>query len=312
MKNITEMYGLNEQHILKQIRSEQSEGLNAVETKRRLRAKDLKDYVPTTKNNKVSINLIYTTVQTRMSVYYSDRMNVEWKARKETGRGIASNLTRLAEFDYSEMNLEVLNYQWYWDSEVLGVGIKVIDGWDKETSTPMARIMSPLSWVPDPRGDFTGQNHRWAGFQVEESLGVLKVSKHYSNVEMINSEVDLRQNEIRRAYTDGRSIIDQGYEQVDNKNYPLYHHYTIIGGYKYVCTTANDNSLLIRIVRLEPITKAEKENPLLVPFPFALLYSDPVKGDPFGISIPDKLRDKQQAKSKLFNLAVKKETRNSL
>jgi hypothetical protein len=66
------------------------------------------------------------------------------------------------------------------------------------------------------------------------------------------------------------------------------------------------------MTQLKPITNEEKKNPLLVPFPIAIKYYSPIKGDPFGISIPDLLRDKQSAESKLFNLALQKENRNTL
>jgi len=310
--NIALKYGLDEREVLNQIRREKDEWYEAVSKKRKIKEKDLRNYVPATKANKVDINLIYTTIQTRMSVYYTDRMNVEWQGRKETSREIASNLTRLAEFDYDEMDLETVDFKWNFDSELFWVGIKILDGWNSETNTPIARVVSPLSWIPDPRGDFTWEDHRWAGFEAQNTLSNLRANSAYFNVNMINVETNDKQDQIRRAYTEGRSIINQGYEQVENKKYAIYNHYTIINGYKYLTTTANNWTLLIRIVRLEPITKEERANPLLVPFPICLKYIDPIEGDPFGISTPDKLRDKQAAKSKLFNLAVTKETRNTL
>tara|TARA_R110002051_G_scaffold91273_2_gene160531 strand:- start:225 stop:398 length:174 start_codon:yes stop_codon:yes gene_type:complete len=57
----------------------------------------------------------------------------------------------MAEFDYDEMNLEEIDYKWNWDRFFFGVGIKVLDGWDEETSTPIFRNISPLSWIPDPQ-----------------------------------------------------------------------------------------------------------------------------------------------------------------
>lgn len=310
--NLATPFWLNEDDVLVQIRQEYSQGLDAVTTKRRLREKDIKEYVPTTKKDKVAINSIYTTMQTLMSVYYTDKMVVNFAGRKETSRPQADNLNKVAKFDYDEMDLESLDYQWNFDTFFFWVGLKLLDWWNEETSTPIAKVHTPLSWIPDPRGWFTMETHRWAWFEAEDTLWNLKANKTYKNVELVNSANAGEQEQIRLAYTSWRSINDQGYEQVDNKKYSIYHHYTCIQGHKYLVTTANSNTLIIRMKELKPITKDEKANPLKVPFPIAIKYYSPIKWDPFGISIPDLLRDKQKAESVLFNLAIQKETRNTM
>jgi len=57
-------------------------------------------------------------------------------------------------------------------------------------------------------------------------------------------------------------------------------------------------------LRLEPELKEEKLDPLLVPRPVMVNYSDPQRENPLGGSICDKLEDKQNAKSILFNLNI--------
>lgn len=312
-KIIKNKYWLNEEALIVQVRNEYQQWLDSVTAKRRLRENDMKKvYVPTTKKDKVNINSVYTTMQTLMSVYYADRMNVEWVGRKISSNTVAKGLNKVAQFDYNEMGLDKLDYQWNWDRFFFGIGIKTLDWWNSITSTPTASIMSPLSWIPDPRGWFTTESHRWAWFEVEDTFSSLDRNANYFNTKLINSASEGLQDEIRQAYQDGRSITDQGYEQVANKKYSIYHHYTAIDWYRYLVTLANDKTLIIRITRLEPITKEEKANPLLVPFPIALKYYSPVKGDPYGISVPDLMRDKQSAESRIFNLAVIKETRNTL
>lgn len=305
-------FSLKEDDVIRQVRLEYEQWLDAVRTKRAIRDSDIKEYVPSTKKDKVHINSIFTTIQTLMSVYYTDKMNVKFFWRKEANRELADNLNKLAEFDYDEMDLETIDYHWNFDRFLFWVGIKILDGWNSTTNTPIARIMSPLSWIPDPRGWFTINDHRWAGFEVEDSLYSLRANKKYQNVDLINSAWEWLQDEIRLAYQQGRSIEDQWYEQVENKKYEIYHHYTIIDWEKYLVTLANAKTLILRMVKLQAVTKEEKSNPLKIPFPIALKYYSPVKWDPFGISVPDLLRDKQKAESRLFNLALQKETRNTL
>ena len=312
IKDIAASFWLKEENVLVQVRKEYSQWLDSISTKRQLREKDIKEYVPTSKKDKVSINSIYTTIQTLMSVYYTDKMLVNFAWRKENNRAQAENLNRVAQFDYDEMDLENLDYQWNFDAFFFWVWLKLIDWWNSITNTPIARVHTPLSWIPDPRGWFTMDTHRWCWFEAEDTLWGLRANKAYSNIDLINSANAWQQEQIRAAYTEGRSINDQWFEQVENKKYEIYHHYTIIEGFKYLVTTANSNTLIIRMLKLKPITKEEKANPLKVPFPIALKYYSPIKGDPYGISVPDLLRDKQKAESKLFNLAIQKETRNTL
>ena len=47
---------------------------------------------------------------------------------------------------------------------------------------------------------------------------------------------------------------------------------------------------------LKPVTKEEKLDPTLIPRPVLLNYYDPVRWNPFGTSICDKVEDKQNAK----------------
>lgn len=306
-------YWIEEEKIVKQVKWEWEIGSSTITSKRDAKEKDLeKYYVPATKKNKVNINSIYTTIQTLMSVYYNDRSIVEFAPRKSASQIYADTLNKMAEFDYDEMWLDEIDFQWNFDRFFFWVGIKVLDWWNKVTSTPISKVISPLSWIPDPQWWFSISSHRWAWFEVEDTKDNLLKSKWYFNIDLVNDAPADKQEEIRIAYKEGRDLIDVWVQDTPNKKYSIYHHYTIVDWYKYLVTLANQKTLVIRMERIEPVLEEEKENPLLVPFPIALKYYSPIKWDPYGISVPDLLRDKQTAESKLFNLAVIKETRNSL
>lgn len=305
-------FWLKEEDVLNQIRNEYEQWLATVQTKRKKRVQDWKKFVPINKKDKVNINSIYTTIQTLLSVFFSDKMTVKWTSRKPSSQSKADQLNKVSEFDYEEMGLEKIDYQWMFNTFMDWVGIKIIDGWDKDKQVPVARVISAISWIPDPRGGFTIEDHRWAWFEAEDVLYQLKANPNYVNTNLINNAPNNEQESIRAEYLASRSLSDQGYETVENKKYAIYHHYTVIRGEKYLVTTANHHTLIIRMKKLKPITKEEKASPYKISFPISLLYYSPVKGDPFGISVPDLMRDKQDAESKLFNLAVIKETRNTL
>jgi hypothetical protein len=75
-----------------------------------------KYYVAATKEDKVSVHTIYTTMQTLMSVFYNDKAVVEFEGRTSSAQSYADNLNKLVEFDYDEMGLDKVDYQWIWDS----------------------------------------------------------------------------------------------------------------------------------------------------------------------------------------------------
>jgi len=54
-------------------------------------------------------------MQTLMSVYYGDRMNVKFEGRNKAIAPYADNLNKVAQFDYDEMDLDKIDYQWNWD-----------------------------------------------------------------------------------------------------------------------------------------------------------------------------------------------------
>lgn len=312
-KTIAEkFYWMDSDIILKQIKDEYKQWYEAISAKRKQREEDIKNkYVPMSSDDKVNIHSIYTSIQTLLSVYYSDKMLIEFAPRKKNLIEKAAQINRLAEFDYNEMWLDKIDYEWTFDAFMLWVWIKIIDWWDNYRQCPIAKIVNPLSWIPDSRGWFDISSHRRAWFEMEMTKIDMNRNK-YQNTELVNCASENVQSEIYQAYQSWRWIISQYVDTTPNKKFPIYNHYTIIEWEKYLVTTANYNTIILRMIKLPYTNKSQKENPSLIMFPIALKYYSPLKGDNFWISIPDLLRDKQSAESKLFNLTLISATRNAL
>lgn len=92
----------NEENILKQIKEEYKEGFEHVRSKREIKQKELKDYVETT-DKKIKKHIIYTFMQTYMSVFYTGTLNVRWSGDGGRIQEKAENLNEVAEFDYKEI-----------------------------------------------------------------------------------------------------------------------------------------------------------------------------------------------------------------
>lgn len=84
----------------------------------------------------------------------------------------------------------------------------------------------------------------------------------------------------------------------------IYDHFTIYKGMKVLTTWANDRSVLIRYVELEPLSKAEKAQPTKVKFPVQFHRRKPKLGSVFGVSIADEVLQFQDAISILTNLEL--------
>ena len=100
-------------------------------------------------------------------------------------------------------------------------------------------------------------------------------------------------------------------EIIDNFALDIYTHYTIINGRKWKFVLSADLSEIFYQEELKPVTKEEKLDPTLIPRPIMLNYYDPVRWNPFGTSICDKVEDKQNAKSILANLSLMKAKREA-
>jgi hypothetical protein len=79
---------------------------------------------------------------------------------------------------------------------------------------------------------------------------------------------------------------------------------------KYLVTVDETVTEIFRIEEIEPVTAKERENPEYIPWPISLNHYMPQREDPFGVSIPDLIEDKQRAKSIFKNLRVAAEKAN--
>ncbi len=306
-------FGLDPEMILAQVRQEYKAWLDFVISKRDLFRRRLALYSAQKKTaEKLHINTIYSVIQTLLSLYYTDEISVKFVPREFGDNDLAANLGKLAKFDYDEMELDKLNYQVQWDRFFFGVGIRIRTGWDDNRKLPMFRVADPLTWIPDPDGDAITWNFRFHGFVGEMSKQDMDEEKWFFNVDLIGKLKDDERQKDKLNYAANNGLTQQNNDLEQNWLWTVYNHYTTISGIKFLVTTANNNNLIIRLQPINPVGGNEKEDPILVPFPVILNYYSPLRWDPFGVSVPDLLEDKQRAKSILANLRLIKEKRNAL
>lgn len=265
---------------------------------------------------KINDNLIYDIIDTSLSIFYYDTINVIFKGRKTGDSRMANVINNVAKFDYDEMDLDIIDYLVQFDRLFMGVGIKCINGWDKDRATPIVESLDTLSWLPDPFGSMDAKNFRWHGFEVEYTQSKMEeIDSGFFNVEQMVTNSDKEDNgsaqkQTRQARSSETLMNDVNYSDIgDDKVIKCVDLFTSIKGddgvyKKYILTLSNDCTILCRCEELEAITIEEKNNPNLVPFPLTLYYYSPRRGDPFGTSVPDIAEDKQKARSLLKNLRI--------
>ena len=259
-------------------------------------------------DEKVYVRMIYSVVQTLIGLYYKDSPTVKFMGRQLGDDAYAENLSNLQKFDYDEMGLPEKRYYVQWDKFMSGVGIEVLSGWDSVTKTPKFKVMSPESRYPDVEFD-VNNGYRYHGFELIASKHEFAGKKGFFNTGKIKNVDQMKvqkmiDQEIQKGYTEEQSKANidakdnrllQVLEDGRNDVISIYQHYTRIKGIPYIFTLANDKSLLIRAERIKAVFTEEGKDAGYIDFPIIIRNWSPLKGDPWGVSVPDILEDKQKA-----------------
>lgn len=312
---------LDKQEVLDQIRKEIKISRDYVKEKREVWRSRFKLYNNQRKQgDKVGDTSIFNIMATMLAVYYSDEMQVTFQGREIGDTEQASNIENTAKFDYDEMEMEIINYSTQWDRLFFGVGIRQLSEWDESKKTPFPRSLSTLTWLPDPKGGIDIKSYRWHGFEVEYTRGEMTEEAGFFNLDKLPKTKGVTGSEKDRdveAYKEAQGLSVTDYQKIgrDNDAYNMVDQFTMIKGddgivRKYLVTVDEKVTEIYRLEEIEPVTKKEKDNPACTPWPLALNYYMPQREDPFGVSIPDLVEDKQRAKSIFKNLRIAAEKAN--
>lgn len=270
--------------------------------------------------DKLGDTSIFNVMSTMLAIYYSDEMQVTFQGREMGDQVFAANIENTAKFDYDEMEMEVINYSTQWDRLFFGVGIRQMSEWNEESKTPMPKSLSALTWLPDPKGGVDIKSYRWHAFEVEytkdemcEEAGFFDLDRLPKTKGQTGSEKDL--DVIAYKEAQGLTVVD--YQKIGRGGdaYNMVDIFTSLKGVdgitrKYLVTVDETVTEIFRIEEIEGVTPSEKKDPMCVPWPLSLNHYMPQREDPFGVSIPDLVEDKQRAKSIFKNLRVAAEKAN--
>lgn len=196
---------------------------------------------------------------------------------------------------------KALKYYMYNDKYATGIAIRLRAGWDGVYKRNIEDIVNPLTWIPDPAGDYFLGNYKYTGFFSIESKDKLKAEWHdvdYLMKQYIEWAIDTKERMQR---------ILGLLPDMDNQHVcEVYYHFTSINGVKIWVKTANLNSVLLEYDVIEPNNEREEKNPEAIPFPFAFYYWKPDRDNPFGDRPANYVRDVQLQKAEIANLRLNK------
>ena len=249
--------------------------------------------------------LLFTIHQTVLSSLYSDRLAVEFLGREAGDEETAENLNSLADFDYEEMEKDILDYEWDWDASFFGRGLLMNFEFDRKLKCPTPEVIDPMTWLRDPRatsvnGDRKGRGSmKFGGREIRLSKSELKRAGIYFNYSDLKPDTtDARslidQNTQARATAQGLGAVTKWAKLVgDNADIRLLEWVTQWNGKKVLVTLADNNKKVVRY------TEIGQEQWPIIDRP---LY--PISHDWDGVSIPDLIEDKQRARAIVQNLGL--------
>lgn len=89
---------------------------------------------------------------------------------------------------------------------------------------------------------------------------------------------------------------------VNLDNIPVNYCFTTLGGKKFFVLTGMGNSVVLEMFQIDAVMAEEKKDARNIKFPVFTFHYSPLDYDPFGVSVPDLLADKQRAMQLLLNL----------
>ncbi len=104
--------------------------------------------------DRVGDTTLFSVFQTVLANLYQDQLISEWSGRTEGDEEVAENLNALSEYDYTEMEKDITDYDWDWDTLFFGKGIlamvRYVRDPDKNVFVPLPEVWDPLTFLRDP------------------------------------------------------------------------------------------------------------------------------------------------------------------
>jgi hypothetical protein len=260
---------------------------------------------------------MFTILQTVLASLYVDRLDATWEGKEEGDDEVAENLNALAKNDYDDMEKDVIDYEWDWDTCFFGRGLLALDEYvrdpDKGIFLPLPRVLDPITFLRDPfatsiNGDRKRRGAcRFYGYEVKMTKADMQDHPHmFSDIKFEELKYGSGSHSVLQDAVEARQQA-QGLQSTTkqemeaklgaNAQYDLtewHTHYEIDGKVKKVKVwLANDRTKVVGMQVLKADYWKVIDRPLY-----------PTAHDWDGTSIPDLTEDKQRARAIAQNLGL--------
>jgi hypothetical protein len=260
---------------------------------------------------------MFSIFQTVLASLYDDRLMVDFRGKEAGDDETADNLDALAEADYDDMEKDVVDYDWDWDTCFFGRGLLLLEEYERDPDTntfiPIPEVIDPTTFLRDPRAVSVNGNRqgkgamRFGGREIKINATDIKdhpsffkdikiddIKHGSSTYSLVDKAQEARDEAMGNNTTQKNSESDLG----DNAEFSVTEWFTQVeigGKLKKVKTWwANDRSKLLGF-------KVFKRD--YFPIVDRPLY--PTSHSWRGTSIPDLTEDKQRARAIAQNLGLK-------
>ena len=250
----------------------------------------------------IKVHLLHKNMQLESALFVMKELGI----MLATDKGVlADELTKKAqavlEYDYDDMNLRDIDQDIKNYNAVYGLAATAIIDFDTDEVQPIVDCIDPLTLILDPK-NWKGSKMRYIGMEKQVSVEYIKNNKNLDKDARNNaiSSLSTKWQQLNQAIANANRTTDIPDDEMTSLVYMFHAH----NGMKCMSKWTNDFEDLLQVVEIEPLSKAEKLNPLKVKYPIHLHRRKPKMNSAFGVSIWDEVWPQQKALSELRNLQL--------
>ena len=294
----------NNPELLNQVRDEHTRWLNSVTAIRNdFIEEDLIFFDQRKEKESIGDTTFFNVVWAYMARTYTERPISTFEAKEfnQMQKYFVENLNAVKDTDLESEDFENARFQMKFDTYRYGAGIMALTGWDWVAKRPIFEVVKPQCVIPDPDGNYQDKIYNFIGFETQKRKSQLP---DYYDLENLTFTKKITANDA--SLKQANDVLDISNDQL-NPVYDVYYHFTTYEGDKYLVVTGNNDSVILYMEKLQAVTKEEKKEPNLIPFPVLINNWRPDRSTIFGQRLATVCKNIQMAIVLIQNLRYKKD-----
>jgi len=290
--------------LLSQVRDEHTRWLNTVIAIRNdFIEEDLIFFDQRKEKESIGDTTFFNVVWAYMARTYTERPISTFEAKEfnQMQKYFVENLNAVKDTDLESEDFENMRFQMKFDTYRYGAGIAALTGWDWVAKRPIFEVVKPQCVIPDPDWDYQSKIFNFIGFETQKRKDQLPDDYDKESLQF-TKKITANDASLKSA----NNVLDISNDS-NNPVYDVYYHFTTYEWEKYLVVTGNNDSVILYMEKLEPVTKEEKKENNLIPFPVLINNWRPDRSTIFGQRLATVCKNIQMAIVLIQNLRYKKD-----